>query len=660
MIELSAEEARVLGALMEKAVTTPDNYPLSVNALINACNQSTNRDPIVSYDEATVERVLESLREKGVSRRVRATGQRVVKHRHVVDEALQLTVPEFTLLGVLLLRGAQTPGELKQRSERWHTFRSLDDIEETLQRLADRDFVRQLPRRPGQKESRWITLVVVGAEPEAAAAAPPAPTASAAVAPSSAGHEPMPEPEPEPDTRVERSLDVRNPATDELIRSVAVTDEREVEQKVERARRAQPVWAARPFAERAALVRAFRELLAAEAEECALITTREVGKPIGQARNEVRAVLDRIDWNLVHVEAVIAPRVVSAGGSGAVEERITHEPVGLVAHVSAWNYPYFVGLNTIIPALLTGNAVLYKPSEHATLTGLAVVDLMHRSGIPVDVVQAIVGRGPIGASLVGADVDMVCFTGSYDTGRRVARSVADRLVRLQLELGGKDGTYVCDDVDIDAAALAIAEGAFYNGGQSCSAIERIYVHEAIFDRFTDTFAEVVAAYRTGDPEDEHTDIGPLARAAQLDVLDAQVADAVAKGARVVVGGKRIEHAGSWYEPTVLVDVDPRMSIMRDETFGPVIGVQRVRDDAEAFACLDDTEFGLGASVFSRDRERAERILSRLDVGNAYWNRSDRSSVTLPWAGRRHSGLGVSMSESGVRAFVREKAWHLGP
>jgi acyl-CoA reductase-like NAD-dependent aldehyde dehydrogenase len=231
-------------------------------------------------------------------------------------------------------------------------------------------------------------------------------------------------------------------------------------------------------------------------------------------------------------------------------------------------------------------------------------------------------------------------------------------MRLQLELGGKDGAYVCDDVDVESAALAVAEGAFYNGGQSCSAIERVYVHDTVFDRFVDTLADVVSAYRTGDPEDEQTDLGPLARAAQIDVIEAQVADAVGKGARVVCGGGRIDRPGSWFEPTVLVDVDPSMSVMRDETFGPVIGVQRVRDDAEALACLDDTEFGLGAAVFSRDRERAERILSRLDVGNAYWNASDRSSVRLPWAGRRHSGLGVSMSESGVRAFVREKAWHL--
>ncbi len=186
------------------------------------------------------------------------------------------------------------------------------------------------------------------------------------------------------------------------------------------------------------------------------------------------------------------------------------------------------------------------------------------------------------------------------------------------------------------------------------------MHDAIFDEFVGAFTHVVGAYRTGDPGDERTDIGPLARAEQLELLEAQVADAVAKGARLVCGGRRIDRPGSWFEPTVLVDVDRTMSVMRDETFGPVIGVQRVRDDVEARACLDDTEFGLGASVFSRDRARAVRILGGLEVGNAYWNRSDRSSVTLPWSGRRHSGIGVSMSESGIRAFVREKAWHLGP
>jgi acyl-CoA reductase-like NAD-dependent aldehyde dehydrogenase len=654
MIELTEEEARVLGCLMEKAVTTPDNYPLSVNALISACNQSTNRDPVVSYSESTVEHALEGLREKSLSRRVRATGQRVVKHRHVVDEELQLSVPEFTMLGILLLRGAQTPGELKQRSERWHAFRSLDDVEAALQQLAERGFVRRLERRPGQKEARWVTLVVASAERDSATAAD-APVAEVPVAAGSAPlTEALPASPPE-----ERSLEVHNPATGELLRSIAITDEREVQQKVERARRAQKAWAARSYAERASVLRAFRDLLEAEIDESARTTTREMGKPINQSRAEVRAVVERIDWNVEHVGDVIAPREVTPAEPGGVGERVTHEPVGLVAHISAWNYPYFVGLNTIVPALLTGNAVLYKPSEHATLTGLRLVDLMHRAGVPVDVAQSVVGGAGSGAALVASDVDMVCFTGSYPTGRAVARAVADRLVRLQLELGGKDGAYVCDDVDVEAAALAATEGAFYNGGQSCAAIERLYVHETVYERFVAALCEVVGTYRIGDPEDEQTDVGPLARAAQLDVIEAQIADAVGKGAKVVVGGSRIERPGSWFEPTVLVDVDPHMQIMLAETFGPVIGVQRVRDDADAIACLDDTEFGLGAAVFTADRARAERILGALDVGNAYWNRSDRSSVRLPWSGRRHSGIGVSMAESGIRALVREKAWHLG-
>jgi acyl-CoA reductase-like NAD-dependent aldehyde dehydrogenase/uncharacterized protein YceH (UPF0502 family) len=655
IISLTAEEARVLGCLMEKSVTTPDNYPLSLNAVVTACNQSTNREPIVTYSETVVEQALDSLRAKELTRRVKSSGQRVTKYRHVVEEALSLDRPESTLLGVLLLRGAQTPGELKQRTERWHSFRSLSDIEYALARLTDAEMVRRLERRPGQKEARWIQLLApvdAATEPDGPARAPQSPPAAAS-APAAAPH-PVVAREPEPIAQP-HSLEVRNPATGEIVRSVAITEEGEIAQKITRARAAQPAWAARPYADRAATLRAFRALLETEAEECAQLTTREMGKPIRQSRNEVRAVLERIDWNIEHVGEVVAPRVVTT--SDALQERITYEPVGVVAHISAWNYPYFVGLNSIVPALLAGNAVCYKPSENATLTGLRLVDLMHRSGVPVDVVHAIVGSGRTGAALVDADIDMVCFTGSYATGRAVASAVADRLLRVQLELGGKDPAYVCDDVDPDGAALAIAEGAFYNGGQSCSATERVYVHEAIWDGFVSALVEVVSDYRVGDPGEDATDVGPLARAEQIDLLEAQLADAAQRGGKVLCGGDRIDRPGNWFAPTVVVDVPDDAALMRDESFGPVIGVARVRDDAEAVARMDDTDFGLGASVFSTDRERAERVLARLDVGNAYWNTADRSCVRLPWSGRRHSGLGTSMSESGVRAFVREKAWH---
>jgi acyl-CoA reductase-like NAD-dependent aldehyde dehydrogenase len=544
---------------------------------------------------------------------------------------------------VLLLRGAQTPGELKQRTERWHSFRSLDDVEDTLARLAGNGFTQRLERRPGQKEARWMQLLAPLDVPAPVAASEPPPVVEPAVEPAYA---------PEPIAAEPHSLEIRDPATGAVLRSVAVTEAGEIEQKVARARAAQSAWAARPYEARAATLRAFRDLLAQEAEECAQLTTGEMGKPIRQARNEVRAVLERIDWNIEHAGQVVAPRELNDN------ERVTYEPVGVVAHVSAWNYPYFVGLNSIVPALLVGNAVCYKPSEHATLTGLRLVDLLHRSGVPVDVVHAIVGGGPTGAALVEADVDLICFTGSYPTGRRVARAAAERLVRVQLELGGKDAAYVADDIDVEEAALAVAEGAFYNGGQSCSATERVYAHEAIWDPFVAALVEVVSAYRVGDPHDDGTDVGPLTRAEQLDVLDAQLADAIDRGGKVLCGGERIDRPGNWFAPTVVVDVPDEAALMREESFGPVIGVARVTGDDDARARMDDTEFGLGAAVFTSDQSRAEGVLGRLAVGNAYWNTADRSCVRLPWAGRRHSGMGTSMSESGVRAFVREKAWHL--
>ncbi|MCU1426437.1 MAG: aldehyde dehydrogenase [Actinomycetia bacterium] len=650
-LTLTPEEARVLGALMEKSVTTPDGYPLSLNSLMTACNQTTNRDPVVKYDDQVVERTLDSLREKGLARRLKSAGQRVIKFRHVAGETLALDPGELAVIGVLLLRGPQTPGELKIRTERWHAFGALEDVEKTLQNLVAREFVVHLPRRAGQKEARWAQLLCEVAESPTAYVAPVEvvqPGTAASAAPAAVPLEPKPS----------RTLDVHNPADGSLLRTIEVDDERAVATKLERARRAQRAWAARPYEERAAALRRFREMLIAEIETFAATTTAEVGKPLNQSSGEIRGAGDRVDWFIAHVPNVLEPVAVTVRDD--LEERVSYEPVGVVAHVSAWNYPYFVGLNSIVPALLAGNAVLYKPSEHATLTGLALVDLMHRAGVPVDVVQAVPGAGPTGAALVEADVDLVCFTGSHATGSKVAMAAAARLSRVQLELGGKDPAYVCDDVDVDNTAMAVAEGVFYNAGQSCCAIERVYVHERIWQPFLDAFVAIAEAYRVGDPTDDATDIGPLAREEQVAVLETQVQDALGKGAKLLLGGKRIDRPGHWFEPTVLVNVDNHMAVMREESFGPVIGVQRVANDDEAVRLMDDTPYGLTAAVFSTDRERATHVLEALDTGSVYWNCSDRTSVCLPWAGRRRSGLGVSLGEAGIRAFVREKAWHLRP
>jgi acyl-CoA reductase-like NAD-dependent aldehyde dehydrogenase len=236
--------------------------------------------------------------------------------------------------------------------------------------------------------------------------------------------------------------------------------------------------------------------------------------------------------------------------------------------------------------------------------------------------------------------------------------VRARMVKLQLELGGKDPIYVCEDVDIAKAAAGIADGAFYNTGQSCCSVERIYVNHAVFDRFVDAFVAEVRKLRRGDPNEDATYIGPLTRAPQLKVLEGQVKDAVRKGAKILTGGKRVKGPGNWFEPTVLVGVNHSMAVMRDETFGPVIGIMPVKSDADAVLKMNDTEYGLTAGVYTPDRARAEKILAQVHSGSVYWNCCDRVSPRLPWSGVGDSGIGLTLSTYGIETFTRPKAWHL--
>ena len=451
-------------------------------------------------------------------------------------------------------------------------------------------------------------------------------------------------------------LTVRNPATGAALAELSSDASDSIAQAFRRARAAQPAWASASIAHRLLCLRRFRDGIVRDTERLAAILTSEVGKPIRQARNELTGLLGRLDFFLGATGATLAPRVVS--DDAAIVERITHEPLGVIANISAWNYPYFVGANVFVPALAAGNAVLYKPSEYATLTGIEIGNLLHAAGVPQDVFQVIIGTGGVGEALLEQPVDAVFFTGSYATGARIARAVGPRMIRMQLELGGKDPTYVCDDVDVKTAAASLADGAMYNTGQSCCSVERIYVHERIHDAFVDAFVGEVRAFRIGDPTDESSYIGPLTRAAQLDVLEAQVADALAKGARLHTGGRRLDPPGHWVEPTVFSRVDHGMTLMREESFGPIIGIQKVADDAEAVRLMNDTEYGLTAGVYAQDAQRAERILAAVHAGSVYWNCCDRVSPRLPWSGVKHSGVGLTLSTYGIETFTRPKAWHL--
>ncbi|MGH8799799.1 MAG: aldehyde dehydrogenase family protein [Casimicrobiaceae bacterium] len=453
-------------------------------------------------------------------------------------------------------------------------------------------------------------------------------------------------------------MKITNPASGELLAEIDEDHGTAVRKKYERARAAQADWAALPLKRRLDAIRAFRERVVATRATLARTLTLEVGKPIRQSRNELNGLLPRIDFFLAEAPRVLREEKVFADVKQDLEERISHDPLGVVANISAWNYPYFVGSNVFVPALLAGNAVLYKPSEFATLTGRHIADLMHESGVPEDVFVLVQGGAVAGAALLRQPVDGIFFTGSHATGTRIGAAAGRRMIKVQLELGGKDPVYICDDVDVKNAAAGIADGAFYNTGQSCCSVERIYVNETLHDDFVEAFVAEVKAYRVGDPLDEKTYIGPITRRPQLDVLRKQVTDARRRGASLLTGGNVIQRKGNWFEPTVLADVDHRMSLMRDESFGPVIGIQKVKDDAEAVLMMNDSEYGLTAGVYTPDEKRARRILARVRSGSVYWNCCDRVSPRLPWSGVGHSGIGLTLSTYGIQTFTRPKAWHL--
>jgi acyl-CoA reductase-like NAD-dependent aldehyde dehydrogenase len=340
-------------------------------------------------------------------------------------------------------------------------------------------------------------------------------------------------------------------------------------------------------------------------------------------------------------------------------EQISYEPLGVICNISAWNYPYLVGVNVFVPALLAGNAVLYKPSEYAALTGLQIEKMLKSAGVPDEVFQVAIGAAAVGELLLDMPFDGYFFTGSYRTGKYIYERVASKMVPCGLELGGKDPLYVADDIeDLPSVAAGTADGAFYNNGQSCCAVERIYVQESIYNEYIEEFVKEVKSYKVGPPTEEGVYVGPLTRKDQINVLEEQVKDAVQKGAKVLTGGKPMQRNGFYFEPTVLVDVNHQMRVMQEESFGPIIGIMKVKDDEQALQLMDDTSYGLTAAVYSKSMERAENILSRLNTGTAYWNCCDRVSAALPWSGRKNSGFGSTLSYTGIRAFVRPKAYHL--
>ena len=452
-------------------------------------------------------------------------------------------------------------------------------------------------------------------------------------------------------------MQIINPATDEVITEVREDTPQTLNEKMRALQAAQGAWRQVSLEERIRILEEFSRLLGAGLESLAALLTSEVGKPLQQSRNEINGARKRLGWLTAHAPKYLSDEVMTE--EEGLQEKISWEPLGVICNISAWNYPWLVGVNVFVPALLAGNAVMYKPSEYATLTGLEIGNLLKQAGIPPDVFSVAVGGRATGEALLNLPFDGYFFTGSYKTGKYIYEKVAPKMVPCQCELGGKDPLYVADDVtDINAVAAATADGAFYNNGQSCCAVERIYVHEKIYDRYVEAFRAEVSSWKTGSPIVPGVYFGPLTRKDQLAILETQVADAVQKGARIVMGGKRTDTKGYYFQPTVITDVNHSMQVMQEESFGPVIGIMKVRNDEEAIRLMKDTPYGLTASVYSNSQARAEKILREMDTGTGYWNCCDRVSAAVPWSGRKHSGIGSTLSHVGLRAFVRPKSYHL--
>jgi acyl-CoA reductase-like NAD-dependent aldehyde dehydrogenase len=451
-----------------------------------------------------------------------------------------------------------------------------------------------------------------------------------------------------------------NPATGELIRELHCATDAEVRAAVAQARAAQPAWAALGAEDRIRVLRQFQRLLHENKTEVATLITQETGKPYVEALlTEVLVVLDAARFLIDNAFAFLREQPVSHGSVAmkAKKGRILREPYGVIGIVSPWNYPLSIPAVDTLAALVTGNTVVLKPSEFTSLIALKLESLLHAAGVPKEAFRVMVGDGATGAALLNSEIDKLVFTGSVPTGKRIAQVAAARLLPVVLELGGKDPMLVLDDADVDVASSAAVWGAFVNAGQTCLSVERCYVHRSLYEAFLRACTEKTKKLRVGNGMDPHTDVGPMIHERQLRIVEAQVDDAKARGARVLVGGTRLRDLGAnFYAPTLVADVTHEMRIMQQETFGPVLPVAAFDTDDEAVHLANDSDYGLAASVWTRDRARGERLARRIQAGTVMVNDviSCFGVSEAPHGGVKASGVGRTHGRFGLEEMVRLK------
>ncbi len=458
---------------------------------------------------------------------------------------------------------------------------------------------------------------------------------------------------------IRQKIQSLNPATGEVLAEFDPASDAEVGQAVARARTVAPEWRRLGVGERARYLSRLKDLLYARRNQIAALITREAGKPgVESLLAEVMVVLDTLDYFAHHAAEFLAPQRVPHHNLAVKFKRgrLEYEPHGVIGIISPANYPFGIPFNQLVPALVAGNTLVLKPSEFTPQVGLAIRDLLEAAELPRGVASVILGDGLTGRALVAAPIDKLIFTGSVATGKRVQAAAAERLLPTVLELGGKDPMIVCADADLEQASSGAVWGAFTNAGQACLSIERVYVAREVSDDFIELSVKKAKQLRVGPGDDPSSDIGPLIRERQVQVVEEQVAEAMAQGAEVLCGGHRAERPGFFYPPTVLARVHHAMRVMREETFGPVLPIMAVDGEAEAIALANDSEFGLSASVWTRDLERGARIARELQAGAVMVNdcASYFGVCEAPHGGVKRSGIGRTHSRLGLMEMVRVK------
>ena len=462
------------------------------------------------------------------------------------------------------------------------------------------------------------------------------------------------------DVQLARKIVSVNPATGEILRQFDAATDTDVHASVARARAAQPAWNALGVQKRIFILREFQRLLHKNKSEVAALIAREAGKPMVEALlTEVIVVLDAARFCVENAFDFLREQPVPHGNLAMKAKTgcILREPHGVIGIISPWNYPFSIPATESLSALVTGNAVVLKASELTSLNALQLAALLYQADVPKDVFRVVVGDGSAGSALLNAPIDKLIFTGSVATGKRIAQAAAARLLPLVLELGGKDPMLVLDDADVDVASSGAVWGAFANCGQACLSVERCYVHRSLYEAFLEACVEKTKRLRVGNGSDPRTDIGPLIHKQQLRNVEAHVEDARMRGARVLTGGLPLPDLGpNFYSPTVLADVTHAMHIMCEETFGPVLPVMPFDTDDEAIRLANDSEYGLAASIWTRDRSCGEALARRIQAGTVMVNDAVAcfGISEAPHGGVKASGIGRTHGRFGLEEMVRIK------